>query len=228
MELQAFKGENLNELSMVEVAYAILEETSDVHEFTNLLIKIQDYLNLSESELEEKMARFYTDLNIDGRFISLGENRWGLRAWYAIDAIDEEIVNSLDDEDLPRHRRRKNKSKLNAFSDDEDMIDYNDDDPEDVDDIYDQIDEDEVYEANDDDEEDEADEISDNLTIVADEDLEDEDTELGAYASDLDELGTDNEEIDDDFVAETDEDFDDEYDEEDEEEEYVDEEVEED
>ncbi|WP_028124828.1 DNA-directed RNA polymerase subunit delta [Eremococcus coleocola] len=228
MELQAFKGENLNELSMVEVAYAILEETSDVHEFTNLLIKIQDYLNLSESELEEKMARFYTDLNIDGRFISLGENRWGLRAWYAIDAIDEEIVNSLDDEDLPRHRRRKNKSKLNAFSDDEDMIDYNDDDPEDVDDIYDQIDEDEVYETNDDDEEDEADEISDNLTIVADEDLEDEDTELGAYASDLDELGTDNEEIDDDFVAETDEDFDDEYDEEDEEEEYVDEEVEED
>ena len=43
----------------------------------------------------------------------LGDNRWGLRAWYPIDSIDEEMVSSIDDEDLPRRRRRK-KNVLNV------------------------------------------------------------------------------------------------------------------
>ena len=211
MELQAFKDSNIEELSMVEVAYAILEESGDVHDFNQLLETIQAYLNLSEEQLEGKMARFYTDLNIDGRFISLGENRWGLRAWYAIDAIDEEIVNSIDDEDLPRHRRRKKKRTMNAFDEHDDMIDYNDDDPEDVDDIYDQIDEDDVFSDNEDDEDDDDEEVNDKLASIESEDIDeddDADAELEAYASDLSELGGEEADLDDDFVGDDEEDDD--------------------
>lgn len=72
MILKQFEGQDRKDLSMIEVAHAILEQKGDVVDFTELLIEIQNYLELSELELESRMVRFYTDLNIDGRFISLG------------------------------------------------------------------------------------------------------------------------------------------------------------
>lgn len=118
---------------MIEVAHAILEQRGDVMDFSDLVNQIQNYLETSDSEIRDSLAQFYTDLNIDGSFISLGDNRWGLRSWYAIDSIDEEVNHGIDDEDEDTPRRRKRK-KVNAFiSDDEDAIDYNDDDPEDTD-----------------------------------------------------------------------------------------------
>lgn len=176
LELEQLEGQNKEELSFIEVAYALLERQGDVVDFTELLVQIHDYLELSQDEIESKMTRFYTDLNIDGRFISLGENRWGLRAWYPIDAIDEEIISSMDDEDLPARRRKKR--KLNAFAEDGDIIDYNNDDPEDYDgeEFEDELDEDDEEES--------------VVEVVAEEDdAEDDDEELKAYASDLDELG---------------------------------------
>ena len=66
--LKQFENENIGEPS-IEVAHAILEETGDVYDFTALMVAIQDYLNVEE-EMEAKMTRFYTDINIDGCFIS--------------------------------------------------------------------------------------------------------------------------------------------------------------
>lgn len=179
MELKQFAGQNTEELSMLEVAHAILETKGDVIDFTELLIEIQEYLGLSEIQVESRMAQFYTDMNIDGRFISLGENRWGLRAWYPIDSIDEEIITSAEEETPIRPRKKR---KYNAFGDDEDMIDYNDDDPEDMDIAYDE--DDLIYDE--DDEEDTSDDLG-GLSIVEDED--DEEAELTEYASDLSEFG---------------------------------------
>ena len=199
MELKKFEGQNKNELSMVEVAHALLEETGDVYDFTKLLVVIQEYLELSEEVLESRMSRFYTDINIDGRFISLGENRWGLRAWYPIDSIDEEIVGTIDDEDLPRRRRRKKTNKINAFGDGEDIIDYNEDDPEDIDDIYD-----EDYDLEDEEDDDEEEELE-GLTEIEIED--DEVTELKDYEEDLSEFSDDDIDLDSEIEVD-DEDYD--------------------
>ena len=197
LELKALDGINKNELSMVEVAHAILEAKQEVMDFNQLLVEVQSYMELSDEQLEARMARFYTDLNIDGSFISLGENRWGLRSWYPIDSIDEEIVSSMDDEDLKK--RRKKRKKVNAFGTEEDLIDYNDDDPEDEDGLL----------------EDEDDDV-----IDLDDDVDDEEeTELDAYRSDLSELGADedlDEEVsaDEDLSIISDDELDSDYDEE--------------
>ena len=177
MEIKAFEGINKDELSMLEVAYAILEQHGDVMEFSDLVNQIQNYLGKADSDIRERLPQFYTDLNLDGSFISLGENRWGLRSWYPIDSIDEEVSHIGDDEDEDKPRRKKRK-KVNAFldMDDENAIDYNDDDPEDADLVDD--DEDDYI----DDEEDEEEEIAEynkDLSEIGADDIDEEDVPEG-------------------------------------------------
>ena len=128
MELKQFDGQIRSELSMVEVAYAVLGQKGEVMNFTDLLKEVIDFLDLDDQSVEKNMLQFYTNLNIDGSFISLGDNLWGLRAWYPIDSIDEELTHDNDDEEIKPRRRKK--GKKSAFATSEDEIDYNDDDPE--------------------------------------------------------------------------------------------------
>lgn len=179
MKLTQFDGQNKDELSMIEVAHAILDQKGEILDFLTLLNEVQNFLTINSKELASKTSQFYTDLNIDGSFISLGENRWGLRSWYPIDFIDEEVTQGNEDE-APRRKKRK---KASAFVTGEDDIDYNDDDPED-----------------DDSPEEEEDDtattyggrvnVDEHGVMVEDEDKED----LGEYKKDLSELGTDDEE----------------------------------
>jgi DNA-directed RNA polymerase subunit delta len=144
LKLDVFADANKAELSMIEVAHAILNEKGDTMPFVDIANEIQTYLGKSDEEIRERLPQFYTDLNVDGSFISLGDNVWGLRAWYPYDSVDEEVNHPEDEDETPRRKKRK---KVNAFladvADDDDVIDYNDDDPEDED-----LDGDEEYEDN--------------------------------------------------------------------------------
>lgn len=189
---------------MVEVAHAILEAKNEVLDFNQLLVEIQEYMELSDEALEARMARFYTDLNIDGSFISLGDNRWGLRDWYPIDSIDEEIATSMEDEEVKKPRKKR--KKVNAFGTEDDLIDYNDDDPEDEELL--------------DDEDLDSDDLDDDMDVDLDDD--DDEDEIDAYRSDLNELGADEDledevSVEEDLIIIDDEDLDSDFDEEDEE-----------
>lgn len=189
---------------MVEVAHAILEAKNEVLDFNQLLVEIQEYMELSDEALEARMARFYTDLNIDGSFISLGDNRWGLRDWFPIDSIDEEIATSMEDEEVKKPRKKR--KKVNAFGTEDDLIDYNDDDPEDEELL--------------DDEDLDSDDLDDDMDVDLDDD--DEEDEIDAYRSDLNELGADEDledevSVEEDLIIIDDEDLDSDFDEEEEE-----------
>ena len=189
---------------MVEVAHAILEAKNEVLDFNQLLVEIQEYMELSDEALEARMARFYTDLNIDGSFISLGDNRWGLRDWYPIDSIDEEIATSMEDEEVKKPRKKR--KKVNSFGTEDDLIDYNDDDPEDEELL--------------DDEDLDSDDLDDDMDVDLDDD--DEEDEIDAYRSDLNELGADEDledevSVEEDLIIIDDEDLDSDFDEEEEE-----------
>ena len=202
MELEVFAGQEKSELSMIEVARAILELRGRDHEmhFSDLVNEIQNYLGTSNSDIREALPLFYTELNFDGSFISLGDNKWGLRSWYGVDEIDEEII-ALEESDDEEVAPKAKKKRVNAFMDgDADAIDYGADDPEDEDGLLEDEDDDDVIDLDDD---------------VDDE----EETELDAYRSDLSELGAD-EDLDDEVSADedlsiiNDDDLDSDYDEE--------------
>ena len=149
--------EQLAEESLIDLAYAILEERKSAILFNDLVKEIQNLNGLSDEEVKSRLVQFYTDMNIDGRFLLNHESGWGLREWYKVETIEEETA--------PTVKARKKKSK--AIIDDEDeIIDLDEDDivfDEDFDEFVD--------------DEEEIDEDDDALDFV-EEEIEDLDAEI--------------------------------------------------
>lgn len=189
MGLADFKDVDRNELSMIEVAHAILEDRGERVAFADIVNEMQKYLNKSDEEIRQRLPQFYTDINTDGRFISMGENVWALRTWFKFEAVDEEVDHPEDDGD--EASTRKHHKKVNAFlatTEGDDVIDYENDDPEDED-LSDGSDADEDdaddnsgddydddYDDNEDDEDDDSlpDGIEGQLSQMDDDDLDDD------------------------------------------------------
>ena len=70
LELEVFAGQEKSELSMIEVARAILELRGRDHEmhFSDLVNEIQNYLGTSNSDIREALPLFYTELT-NGVFV---------------------------------------------------------------------------------------------------------------------------------------------------------------
>lgn len=144
MKFDKFKDQNKDELSLIEVAYEILNNNNkEVMNFSDIVNEMQDYLGKSDDDIKRALPQFYTDLNNDGSFLSLGENVWGLRKWYPYDSVDEEVNHPEDNGTENTHKAAQ---KVNAFlsedDDDDDVVDYDDDSDLNVSDMDDEDDSD--------------------------------------------------------------------------------------
>lgn len=179
MSLKQFSQEQIAEMSLIELAYELLVERNEPIFFNDLVEEIAGIKGASKSEIASKIAQFYTDLNIDGRFTSLGENRWGLKTWYPVDQVEEEVVHTVK-------AKKKKKAKKAAVVDDLEL----DDDIEDLED--EDLDED-LLDEDDDLLDDDLEELDEDLD-EDDDDLLDEDDDLEVLDEDLDEDLIDEEE----------------------------------
>ena len=183
MKLRELSREELIEESFVDLTYAILEESHETKTYPELVEDIEKLLDLSKDEMKARLVQFYTDMNIDGRFLILSENRWGLREWYPVEQIEEESA--------PTVKARKKKAKVaddEEFDDIdlemEDELDFDDFEEEDEEDVTPKLgDEVEVIDFDAEKDEDEDEEDTDVLVedidgnIIDDEDDEDEEDE---------------------------------------------------
>lgn len=79
----------------IECAYEILENKESLS-FKDLWSEIKTSMNYDDITANKKMAQFYTDICLDGRFISLEKNTWSLRAKAKYDQV---VVNPEDIEE---------------------------------------------------------------------------------------------------------------------------------
>jgi DNA-directed RNA polymerase subunit delta len=177
LSLKELTEEQIKEMAMVEVAYELFEESKKPYIFSDLVKEVSTLLGLTKQQVEDKIAQFYTDINIDGRFICVGENMWGLRIWYPYEQIEEEIV--------PVAKPKKKKAKKGAVDELED----------DFDDIDEDLEFDDFDDIDDTDDEDDFDDIDDPDADLDDDDdiIDDDDEEY-----DLDDEDDDDEDLDDD------------------------------
>ena len=145
---------------MIDLANLLLMDQRKALDFKEMFNEISKIKGFSKAEELDKLAQFYTDLNTDGRFMTLGSNVWGLKRWYPVDEIDEEI------------KVRPKKKKKRRKEDDDDLLD--DDIELDDDDLELLDDEEEDDETYSDVLEDEDDDEFTNIDDKLDEDLDDD------------------------------------------------------
>jgi len=163
MNFREMTKEQLAEESLINLAYAILNEKRASVSFNDLLTIMQELVGYSDEEMKARLLQFYTDLNVEGRFLFNQETGWGLREWYKVEQIEEETAPSV--------KTHKKKSKA-ALEDEEDLEEDLEEEDIDFDEDYEEF----VEEDEEDEDEEEAD-VKEDIDFDED-DIEDIDEEI--------------------------------------------------
>ncbi len=116
---------------MAEASHSILEAAGKELSFQELFQEVVKKLELDETQATKRIAKMYSDLTLDKRFISLPENQWDLRKRHRLDDIlidtDDIIVDDEDlddyDEDLDEDEEEYDLiAEKTGFDEDEDII----------------------------------------------------------------------------------------------------------
>ena len=131
MGLEKLSDEQIQKMSMIELANIILADEKKELNFLDLFSKVAEYKGFSQAQKEDLLARFYTDLNVDGRFTTLGSNLWGLKRWYPVDQTSEKSL---------AESRKRDQEELEDDLRDEDVDEEDLDEEEEIFDDYDDLD----------------------------------------------------------------------------------------
>jgi len=75
------------EKSMLDVAYELIVAKGEPVSFKDIWSKVLSQLPATPAD---RVARFYTNMTLDGRFVALGGNMWDLRSKYTFKELYED------------------------------------------------------------------------------------------------------------------------------------------
>ncbi|MFD2707090.1 DNA-directed RNA polymerase subunit delta [Salibacterium lacus] len=113
MSISDYNEEEVEEMSAIELAHILLEDEKKPYEYGSLMNRIAELKDLSSDETKNRQTKLFTSMNLDGRFVHLGENHWGLRGWYPLDQSDEDLSTTVKMEDT-----KKNQDPVDDFEED--------------------------------------------------------------------------------------------------------------
>ncbi len=164
-------------MSIMELAYQILDEEGKALSFIELYDKICVEKEISEEEKLENISQIYTDFITSGKFIYVGDDEWDIKGRQVIELWDkdgayyDEYPDYEEELSLYGGEKEIDEYSIPDFDEEEDEEDSQYEDDFDEEDI---IDDDTEY---DDFEDKEEDYIEDEEDLLFEEDEEDEETE---------------------------------------------------
>lgn len=92
--------ERVRETAMVDLAYDLLKQKGEAMLYRDIMDEVSSMKGFTKKEAEHYIAQLYTEINIDGRFVCVGRNLWGLREWYPTDqATDSAVAANVKEDD---------------------------------------------------------------------------------------------------------------------------------
>ena len=103
--------------SLLDYAYDFVSHSKGQVSFKDLWAYVVKEAGLDEEAAAKKVSSFYTNLMLDGRFVTLGENMWDLRARHTFDKVHIDMkdvysdVEASDDDDDEEDEEEKEYNK---------------------------------------------------------------------------------------------------------------------
>jgi DNA-directed RNA polymerase subunit delta len=111
--------------SLLDIAYDYISSLDNPCTFNDLWSHIVSEANLSNEESTNKVARFYTNLMLDGRFVFLGDNLWDLRTRQTFAKVHIDMKDAYSDEVVSESNEDENEENY-----DNDLTETDDDNSE--------------------------------------------------------------------------------------------------
>ena len=124
--------------SMVEVGYELLEKKQGPQKFNKFWNEVSQVLGLDESEANEYISDFYTNLTLDERFVLLEDNTWDLRDRQSFEKVHidmNDVYSEIDEEEK--------ELKEDEEEEDEEYVEYSEESEKELKDDKDEEDEEE-------------------------------------------------------------------------------------
>lgn len=91
----------MQEKSLLDYGYDVLTGKKEPVKFIDLFNEVISVsgLELTDDEKKRRMSKFYTQLSLDGRFITLTDNYWDLRSRHVFEQVHLDMIDAYSDED---------------------------------------------------------------------------------------------------------------------------------
>ncbi len=117
----------MSDKSLLDLAYEYVKECNGVVTFKALWKAVCKAKGYDEETAAKKVSQFYTTLLLDGRFVTLGENKWDLRSRHTFDKVHidmKDVYNEVEASDEDEEEEVEEKEYNEVFE--EKVIDRND------------------------------------------------------------------------------------------------------
>ena len=83
--------------SLIEFAYEFVASQKKPVAFAKIWEYVKQQSGLSEEAASKKAGQFFTNMMLDGRFVTLGENEWDLRSRQTFDKVHIDMKDVYSD-----------------------------------------------------------------------------------------------------------------------------------
>ncbi|KGX93862.1 DNA-directed RNA polymerase subunit delta [Pontibacillus halophilus JSM 076056 = DSM 19796] len=91
MSYKNYSPQEISEMSMIEIVHELLEDERRAVHFNDLYDRVAEIKGFTAEQKEKFMPQLFTDLNSEGRYMTVGSNMWGLKRWYPVDQTEEDV-----------------------------------------------------------------------------------------------------------------------------------------
>ena len=102
--------------SLLDYAFDCISQSKEPVNFKDLWAYVVKESGMDEELAARKISSFYTNLMLDGRFVTLGENNWDLRTRHSFDKVHidmKDVYATVDEEEASEDDEDEDEKEYN-------------------------------------------------------------------------------------------------------------------